>query len=277
MKKRVITAVAALIVLLPILWFSDKLPFVILLCAASAGAVLEAARCFSIKAGSAVLAPFYLLSIVLPLSLRYFPDIGIFKILFAVLMILVLFVLAAATLGGSRISFTTASSLCCFLIYILAGLNAILLVRDNVAYEGRFMFMLIFLGAWVTDAGAQLCGIVFGKHKLIPAISPNKTVEGAVGGALCGVIGYVVYALIIAHINNVCINWFTLIILGLVIAVVDQIGDLIASRVKREHSVKDFGSLFPGHGGVIDRIDSIVSNAIVIWAYTAFGLPVIFF
>ena len=277
MKKRVLTAVVALAVLLPILWFSDKLPFVVLLSAASVGAVLEGGRCFGIKPSSAVVVPFYIFAAVLPFVFRFLPGYDFLRIVFAALMLAVLFVFSAVTLGGSKVSFVKASSLCSFLIYILAGLNAILIVRDNASYRGEFMFMLIFLGAWITDAGAQLTGIAFGKHKLIPQVSPNKTVEGAVGGAVCGVLGYAAYAAIVKFIYNVNVNWLALVLLGLVIAVVDQLGDLIASRVKREHGIKDFGSLFPGHGGVIDRIDSIVSNAIVILAYTVFGLPLIFF
>ena len=276
MKKRVLTAVVALAVLLPILWFADKLPFVILISAACVGAVLEAGRCFGIKLTSAVAVPFYILAAALPFVFRFLPGYEFLRIAFATLMLAVLFVFCSVTLGGNKVSFVKASSFSSFIIYILAGLNAILIVRDNAAYRGEFMFMLIFLGAWLTDAGAQLSGIAFGKHKLIPEVSPNKTVEGAVGGAICGVLGYATYAAIVKLIYNVNVNWLALVLLGLVIAVVDQLGDLIASRVKREHGVKDFGSLFPGHGGIIDRIDSIVSNAIVILAYTVYGLPSIF-
>jgi len=274
MKKRVVTAVVALAILLPVLWFSDKLPFVLLLCAAGLLSVVEGGRCFNVKLSDAALWPFYLLSIALPLLIRFFPENV--KSTAALMLLAVLFAFAAATLAGKSQGFSVISSLSCFLIYILGGLSAILLIRDNAAYEGRFMYVLIFLGAWVTDAGAQLSGIAFGKHKLIPNVSPNKTVEGAVGGAVCGIAGYAVFALIIKLIYGVSINWFALIILGAVIVVVDQVGDLIASKVKREHGVKDFGKLFPGHGGALDRLDSIVSNAIVIFAYTALNLPIIF-
>jgi len=276
MKKRVITAAVALAVLLPILWFSAYFPFVLLLAAFSVLAVFEVACCFGLKPDSPYLFLFYAAAAVLPFAVRYAPSADALKVVPALAGLLTLYGFSVVTLLQGRVRFSVAAGAMLFGFYLLAGVNAILFIRDSVAYNGRFLFMLVFLGAWVTDCGAQLVGMAFGRHKLIERVSPNKTVEGAVGGVVCGVLGYVVYALIVSGIYKININVWALLLLAVVITVADQLGDLIASAVKREFGIKDYGWIFPGHGGAVDRMDSIVSNALVIAAYVVLGLPTIF-
>ena len=113
-----------------------------------------------------------------------------------------------------------------------------------------FLFMIIVVA--LTDSSAYFVGKKIGKHKLAPKISPNKTIEGAVGGTLLGVTVGGVYGLVTGLSGNVLL----LILMSLVIALVAQFGDLVASSMKREYGIKDFGTIFPGHGGVLDRFDS---------------------
>lgn len=115
-----------------------------------------------------------------------------------------------------------------------------------------------------TDMGAYTVGSLIGKHKLCPKISPNKTIEGAVGGSLVGgIIGTVIFVFIEKHfgfslfkIDNMVLSVIVIFILTIVLTILGQIGDLIASKLKREYGIKDYSKIFPGHGGVMDRFDS---------------------
>ncbi len=145
--------------------------------------------------------------------------------------------------------------------YVCFLLSHITLTREFV--NGKFFIWLIFLCAYGCDTGAYLVGMTLGKHKLIPALSPKKTVEGAIGGiivatALCMIFGVMVEnKFVIEYINTPLFCALT----GLIGSVLSQIGDLAASAMKRYTGIKDFGNLIPGHGGIIDRFDSVLFTA----------------
>jgi phosphatidate cytidylyltransferase len=122
---------------------------------------------------------------------------------------------------------------------------------------------MIFIGAWSTDTFAYFTGRLFGKHKLIPDISPKKTVEGSIGGIIFCAIAFVLYGFIIASINKFSAepNYIILSCVGIVTAIIAQLGDLSASALKRNYNIKDYGAIFPGHGGVLDRFDSVMAVA----------------
>lgn len=127
------------------------------------------------------------------------------------------------------------------------------------AYFGKSCMMFIFLCAWSSDTFAYLAGKAFGKHKLIPHVSPNKTVEGAVGAVIGSAVVCVAYAYILTKFRNLSLPWLLIgIPVGAMGSVFGQIGDLVASAVKRDTGVKDFGTIFPGHGGIMDRFDSVI-------------------
>ena len=121
---------------------------------------------------------------------------------------------------------------------------------------GRVRMMLPFVIAFSSDTGAYFAGTFLGKHKLVPHISPKKTVEGAVGGVAAGGLFSLAYGLIL---QKACfgVNLLSLTAFGLIGSVVAQLGDLTFSAFKRQYSIKDYGSILPGHGGVLDRFDSI--------------------
>lgn len=130
---------------------------------------------------------------------------------------------------------------------------------------GAYGAFLPFLFAWITDTGAYFSGRFFGRHKLCPVLSPKKTVEGAVGGAVMCVICSAAYVLILDKCFGKMIfpsaNYIIMPVIGLFASVISQFGDLAASAVKREAGVKDYGTLLPGHGGIMDRFDSIILTA----------------
>ncbi|MBR6676258.1 MAG: CDP-archaeol synthase [Clostridia bacterium] len=114
----------------------------------------------------------------------------------------------------------------------------------------------------MTDTFAYFCGRLFGRHKLIPSVSPKKTIEGSIGGIIFCIIGCVVYRLVLGQMNveSLPAIWI-FAVLGLLVSIVSQIGDLIFSLIKRRYGIKDYGILFPGHGGVLDRFDSVIATA----------------
>ena len=120
--------------------------------------------------------------------------------------------------------------------------------------------------AFLSDTGAYFAGLKFGKRKLAPLISPKKSVEGAIGGILGSMIVGALYAYLIVEsvISDQKILWIFVLISG-VGAVVSQVGDLAASAIKRNHEIKDYGKLIPGHGGVMDRFDSVIFTAPMIY------------
>ena len=121
------------------------------------------------------------------------------------------------------------------------------------------MVVLAFMIAWATDTFAFATGKLFGKHKLIPEISPKKTVEGAIGGIVFATLAFLLYGFGVELFTDLTANYLVLAISGAILAVISQIGDLIASLIKREHGVKDYSNLLPGHGGIMDRFDSILA------------------
>lgn len=142
------------------------------------------------------------------------------------------------------------------------ALCSITLLRYSAHGEGLGIFMVLYVlfCAWFGDSGAYFVGTFFGKHKLCPLISPKKTVEGLVGGVVT--VGVVTVITVFIYntfvLNDVQLNYFVLVPLSMAASLVGVIGDLSASVIKREYDVKDFGNIMPGHGGVLDRFDSVI-------------------
>lgn len=131
-------------------------------------------------------------------------------------------------------------------------------VRIHSLATGRFLILLPFVIAFLSDTGAYFTGRFLGKHKLAPVISPKKTVEGVVGGVLGAIIGVVVYCLILQRYFGFQVNWLCVPIYGLFGSLGAVFGDLCFSVVKRQTGIKDYGNLIPGHGGILDRFDSMI-------------------
>ncbi|HHV98136.1 MAG TPA: phosphatidate cytidylyltransferase [Clostridiaceae bacterium] len=137
--------------------------------------------------------------------------------------------------------------------------------------ENGFYFMwMIFIGAWVTDTFAYFTGVFLGKRKLIPPISPKKTVEGSIGGIAGCVAVMTLYGVLVINSRLGNIPLYHYIIISLLCGIISQVGDLAASAIKRYVKVKDYGKIMPGHGGVLDRFDSILFVAPVVYFYISF-------
>ena len=125
-------------------------------------------------------------------------------------------------------------------------------------HHGSFIVLLPLLAAWGADTCALFSGMLFGKHKLAPVVSPKKTVEGAVGGVVGGAVLVLIAALIMNRTLGLEMPLWSAVVLGAVGAVLGEIGDLSFSVIKRQTGIKDYGHIFPGHGGVLDRFDSVL-------------------
>lgn len=146
---------------------------------------------------------------------------------------------------------------------IVLPMSSIIILNHTHEQHGLALLLLGLGGAWIADSGAYFVGSSMGKHKLCPSISPHKTVEGFIGGIFFNVVYFVLFAVIYSAIckrNNVgfAIDPFSAVIVAMVCAVLGTIGDLTASVLKRQLEIKDFGKLMPGHGGLLDRFDSVL-------------------
>ena len=132
-------------------------------------------------------------------------------------------------------------------------------IRIREMPDWRYYILMPFVVAWLSDAFALFAGMAFGKHKLAPELSPKKTVEGAVGGVAGSVAATLIYGFVMpACFGAAAVRYGLLILYALLGAVVAQFGDLAFSYIKRQYDIKDYGTIFPGHGGVLDRFDSVI-------------------
>lgn len=151
------------------------------------------------------------------------------------------------------------------LIYVTVMMSFVFKLR--FVENGILYVWLIFIGAWGSDTCAYCVGKLCGKHKLPSKLSPNKTIEGCAGGILgAALIGFLFALAFFADTNY----WWKFAIIGGVSSVISQIGDLTASAIKRNHDIKDYGKLIPGHGGILDRFDSIIFIAPIVYYLVVF-------
>lgn len=276
MKQRVITSVAICAGLIAVLFLSWTPVYPAVLSFFAAVAVYEVLKVFGIEKKLFLAIPSYLIAAVMPclayildrfnVTILGIPHNVVFLLILAAVAYAFLFYLFVVTVcDRGKLAYGDAASGFITVIYIVGSFSALSLMRviDDI---GIFCLGLVLVSAWITDCGAYLAGYFFGKHKLIPEVSPKKTVEGAIGGVVCSVLGMMLYGFIagliaanIDGITTVVPNYLVLALSGAILSVVAQVGDLIASVIKREHGVKDYGTVFPGHGGVMDRFDSIIA------------------
>jgi len=136
------------------------------------------------------------------------------------------------------------------------------LIRILAMTTGRYVILVPFVVAFLSDGGAYFAGLKFGRHKLAPVVSPNKTIEGAVGGLVSAMAGMLIYAIILdLGFPQFKVNYGIALLYGLVGSAAGVFGDLCFSIIKRQTGIKDYGNLIPGHGGVLDRFDSLMMVA----------------
>lgn len=156
------------------------------------------------------------------------------------------------------------------LVYVGVMLSFIYQTR-MIEGEGKYLVWLIFICSWGCDTCAYCVGMLFGKHKMAPKLSPKKSIEGAIGGVAGAALLGFIYGMIFETRMEVIIQpGFTSACACAIAAVISQIGDLAASAIKRNHDIKDYGHLIPGHGGILDRFDSMIFTAPAIYFAVSF-------
>lgn len=156
--------------------------------------------------------------------------------------------------------------LCAFFGALILPQLLLSLTRIFQMENGALLVLMPLLAAWGSDTFALFAGMLFGKHKLAPVISPKKTVEGGIGGVFGGVACLLVFTLLVNHFAGLSLSYAAAGLLGAAGSVIGQVGDLSFSIIKRQTGIKDYGSIFPGHGGVLDRFDSVIFVAPVVEA-----------
>ncbi|MFA1820642.1 phosphatidate cytidylyltransferase [Virgibacillus oceani] len=251
MKKRIITAIIALIIFLPFVIIGGwpfKL-FVYLL--ATIGFVeLMKMRQISVFSFPSLLAIVLLWLFLLPQELFIFDAQWLTKV--NVLLITVMLLLSYTVLLKNKFTFDHAGFILLAALYV--GMGFFFFIETRELSNGLTNILYVFLIVWATDTGAYFVGRSFGQRKLWPQISPKKTIEGAIGGIVLATLTGVIYHLITPFPHSI------IIIIGVTIlaSIFGQIGDLVESAFKRHYGVKDSGDILPGHGGILDRFDSLL-------------------
>ena len=279
MLKRILTGVIAFCFLLvPVLLLADTVALPIGVAVFAVVATYEILHCVGLHKNLWLSAPMYLMSAAIPFGLRYM-GLGAVALLPAMICLPLLVSLAVAVFSHGKADIRDVSSAFVLWLYTIIGFTSLLMIHDLVA-GGRYFYLLAFIGAWVTDIFAYFTGVLLGKHKLIPDVSPKKTVEGAVGGIVFCVAAFVCFGLLYNHLwlaeGGTPLPLWLMGVVGLLVSLVSQIGDLSLSLLKRKYGIKDFGKIFPGHGGVMDRFDSVLAVSIMLLvcfaAFSIFGL-----
>ena len=271
MKQRLITAAFGIPVLLVFLFFYNTILLNIMMSVIAVLAVYEvlittkivsSRLLFAICAAFAAGVPFFHLSH--------------FRLLGAVLCFLfLLFLFVFLMAKHETVHLGQIGTVFMLTLFMSFGFSCIVFIRDRCQNDvgtdrGLFYILLVFIGAWITDAGGYFTGRYLGRRKLAPLISPKKTVEGAVGGLLSTIVFFALagfaYTEYGEYIHSpVTVNYFFLLVTAVLSGVTAILGDLSASIIKRESNIKDYGNIIPGHGGILDRFDSVLFVAPMIF------------
>lgn len=198
----------------------------------------------------------YYIAIILDFE-RY----GLLTVLFALIFLMFVYVFTYPKYRAEQIMAAYFG-----FIYVGVMLSFIYLTRN--LEDGKFIVWLIFLCSWGCDTCAYCVGVLIGKHKMAPVLSPKKSVEGAVGGVMGAALLGGIYA---AVTQGKVIEYAVICAIG---ALISMVGDLAASAIKRNQNMKDYGTLIPGHGGILDRFDSVIFTAPVIYYLAKFVLGI---
>lgn len=259
MGTRITTAIVAIIIAVCVLFLSNTFVFNIAISLISVIIIRElfkAEKCMNFKTSYAIclifvaVMPFMAMKKLLP-----------YRYLFAVICVILLFITYLAQhkiLSFDKLSFMITTS-----TLVSLSMCCLILIKNLDKVHGIFYVVLTLSGAWIADSGAYFVGTFLGKHKLAPEISPKKTIEGAVGGII--ITGLVLALACFGYMKfqesrNVIfdVNYILIATLGMACAILGIVGDLSASLLKRQCQIKDYGNIMPGHGGMLDRFDSVL-------------------
>ena len=196
------------------------------------------------------------------------PNTIILKLIGALIALSVLILFLIVIISNTKINIIDISITFFGICYVALFLMFIPIIRENLE-NGKILLWYVIFAGWGTDVFAYFVGKYFGTHKF-SKISPNKTIEGCIGGTIGSAALILIYTIICNNVFNLNINYIAITFMAIILSIIGQIGDLAASSIKRYVGIKDFSHLIPGHGGMLDRIDSLIF--IAPFAYFLFSL-----
>jgi phosphatidate cytidylyltransferase len=263
LKHRLITAAVGVPVVILAIWFGDPWPwFTLLIAMAALGGTYEYYHIANLDRREPLLYLGLLCSLALVLSPHY-GNPGALPIVITVTIVTSLIYLLCRP--SREKAFHKWAWVITGALYVGWMLSHWLSLRG--LEDGRSWVYLAILTAFANDTGAFFIGRAIGKHKLAPTISEAKTWEGATGGLACAIVGAVIVATVLNLISPFAFRYWQVMLLGFLISLFAQLGDLVESLLKRNMRVKESGNLLPGHGGILDRFDSIIFVGAVVYYY----------
>ena len=253
MKKRILSAVILLPLLLAILLAAPKLCTAILFGAMAAIAAHELLHTAGLAKNSRMVI-YSMISAFLVSLWSYFGCSH--KLALVGILVLTAALFGEMLAAHAKIAFQQVA--CCLAAGLLLPYLLTSLVRIDVLPSGRHLILIPFVLAMMSDTGAYFVGRACGRHKLAPVVSPHKTVEGAVGGVVFAVLGMMIYCLVLQKVFSFRVFYGWGVLYGVLGALAGMMGDLSFSVIKRQNGIKDYGNLIPGHGGILDRFDSMM-------------------
>lgn len=261
MKQRLITAVVGISVGILVLCLNNTLIFPIFVAFIAIMSVQEILTVCGCKKFPVHFGMCLLFAAAIPM-LTWFPQVGIVWRMFAASLI-VFFMFAGYVADHKKLPFDKLSVMVTVTSLITFSITCLVSLKNMSDIHGICYVIMALMAAWIPDAGAYFVGTACGKHKLCPDISPKKTIEGAVGGFVVTAVVFVFFGMGYKYFMHTVkgidfdVNYIALAVIMLIAAVISMVGDLSASLLKREYNIKDYGKLLPGHGGVVDRFDSV--------------------
>lgn len=249
MKERVISAIVALIIVLPFLLLGGNL-FVLLVAVLGILGLKEILNLRKNLPTRMKIVSYVLFLVLLIYGYTFTGKVYLMNFSFVIICLMVLFLSLIFYGNNKKYNIEDAFFLSASIIFLSSAFNLFIVVRET----GLEYILYLFSITIITDTFAYLIGRKIGKHKLIPNISPNKTKEGLFSGILIGTIfSSLVYYFLISNSN-----FHLTILITLILSILGECGDLFFSQIKRNYGVKDFSNIMPGHGGILDRLDSII-------------------
>jgi len=267
MLQRVLSGIVLAVFLVAVVVFDKIFPLALNIAVAviSAAAVQELAHALGLQHKWFLFMPSMAAAAIVPFCNQKFQ--------FLTYCVYTLIVFSALIVYHHETTFKEVAVLYSMVVMIPCALHTLVSLRELNRGHGMFYVLIAVLAAWVADVGAYFAGTLFGKHKLCPEISPKKTVEGFIGGIavdvavmlLCGLWFSAVF-----YQGRVEVNYLALFLIGFFGSFISVLGDLSFSIIKRSCHIKDFGQVIPGHGGVLDRFDSVIFTAPFVYLLVTF-------
>jgi CDP-diglyceride synthetase len=280
LKERVASGVSLVLFLAAIVVFNSTIPAALNIAIAliSGLAVFEIISALGLSKNFVLLIPSLVFSAVIPMIQAIAPPPQVDILQQAAYFLYTVVIFGALILYHKVLTFREVGVIYSMSLMIPTALETLISLRNLGGKHGMFYVIIAIFSAWIADTGAFFAGSLWGKHKLCPDISPKKTVEGVIGGFALNIIAMIVFGYIfhaVYYAYSVEISYLTLVVIGFFGTIMSILGDLSFSLIKRSCHIKDFGEIIPGHGGILDRFDSVIFEAPFVYLLVQF-MPLVF-